>query len=78
MNSDAHDEMIAAFEEYFACQTRFEYSKSKPNFAGTKARIALSKIRDCANIRRDEIREEWVKRKAARKGIPGRIKRSHK
>jgi hypothetical protein len=62
--------MIAAFQEYFKWQTRFEYSNSDE--AGIKARYWLSEIRNEASNRRVEIQEKREARKIARKGKLGR------
>lgn len=70
MSTDSHDKMIAAFQEYFKWQTRFEYSNSDE--AGIKARYWLSEIRNEASIRRVEIQEKREARKEARKGMIGR------
>ena len=70
MATDSHDKMIAAFQEYFKWQTRFEYSNSDE--AGIKARYWLSEIRNEASKRRIEIQEKREARKAARKGKLGR------
>ena len=78
MSTDAHDEMIEAFQEYFKWQTKFEYGAEKSNLAGTKARKALSRIRKAASIRRIEIIDKQKERKAARKGIKGRPKKVSK
>ena len=70
MSTDSHDKMIAAFQEYFKWQTRFEYKGSDE--AGIKARYWLSEIRKQATTRRDEIQDKREARKAARKGMIGR------
>lgn len=70
MATDSHDKMIAAFQEYFKWQTRFEYKGSDE--AGIKARYWLSEIRNEASKRRVEIQEKREARKAARKGKVGR------
>jgi hypothetical protein len=70
MSTDSHDKMIAAFQEYFKWQTRFEYSNSDE--AGIKARYWLSEIRNEASKRRVEIQEKREARKIARKGKLGR------
>lgn len=75
MSTDAHDKMIEAFQEYFKWQTRFEHGAPKSNLAGTKARKALSEIRNAASIRRIEILDKQKARKEARKGIKGRPKK---
>jgi hypothetical protein len=62
--------MIAAFQEYFKWQERFEYKGSDE--AGIKARYWLSEIRNQASIRRVEIQEKREARKKTRKGIIGR------
>jgi len=42
MTTESHDRMIAAFQEYFKWQERFEYKGSDE--AGIKARYWLSEI----------------------------------
>ena len=70
MSSESHDKMIAAFQEYFKWQDRFEYKGSDE--AGVKARHWLSEIRNEASTRRVEIQEKRQQRKQSRKGIMGR------
>jgi len=70
MATDSHDKMIAAFQEYFKWQTRFEYKGSDE--AGIKARYWLSEIRNEASKRRVEIQEKREARKESRKGMVGR------
>jgi hypothetical protein len=70
MTTESHDKMIAAFQEYFKWQERFEYKGSDE--AGIKARYWLSEIRNLASSRRTEIQEKREQRKLARKGIKGR------
>jgi hypothetical protein len=70
MTTEAHDKMIAAFQEYFKWQERFEYRGSDE--AAIKARYWLSEIRNEASTRRVEIQEKREQRKAARKGKLGR------
>ena len=70
MTTDSHDKMIAAFQEYFKWQDRFEYRGSDE--AGIKARYWLSEIRNEASTRRKEIQDKREERKAARKGKLGR------
>ena len=70
MTTEAHDKMIAAFQEYFKWQERFEYKGSDE--AGIKARYWLSEIRNEASIRRVEIQEKREQRKKSRKGMIGR------
>jgi uncharacterized protein YggL (DUF469 family) len=70
MTTESHDKMIAAFQEYFKWQERFEYKGSDE--AGIKARYWLSEIRNLASTRRTEIQEKRESRKLARKGIKGR------
>ncbi len=70
MSTEAHDKMIAAFQEYFKWQTRFEYKGSDE--AGIKARYWLSEIRNEASKRRVEIQEKREQRKESRKGKLGR------
>jgi len=70
LSSESHDKMIAAFQEYFKWQERFEYRGSDE--AAIKARYWLSEIRNEASIRRVEIQEKREERKLARKGKLGR------
>ncbi len=70
MTTESHDKMIAAFQEYFKWQERFEYKSSDE--AGIKARYWLSEIRNLASTRRMEIQAKRESRKLARKGIKGR------
>jgi len=70
MTTESHDKMIAAFQEYFKWQERFEYKGSDE--AGIKARYWLSEIRNEASTRRIEIQEKREERKLARKGKLGR------
>ena len=70
MTTESHDKMIAAFQEYFKWQERFEYKDSDE--AGIKARYWLSEIRNLASSRRTEIQAKRESRKLARKGIKGR------
>jgi len=70
MSSDSHDRMIAAFQEYFKWQDRFEYRESDE--AGIKARYWLSEIRNEASKRRVEIQEKRQNRRKSRKGMIGR------
>lgn len=70
MSTESHDKMIAAFQEYFKWQTRFEYKGSDE--AGIKARYWLSEIRNEASKRRIEIQEKREQRRLARKGMIGR------
>ena len=70
MTTESHDKMIAAFQEYFKWQERFEYKGSDE--AGIKARYWLSEIRNEASKRRVEIQEKREQRKTARKGMLGR------
>jgi hypothetical protein len=70
MSTESHDKMIAAFQEYFKWQTKFEYNHS--NEAGIKARYWLSEIRNEASKRRVEIQAKAKARKASRSGKPGR------
>ena len=62
--------MIAAFQEYFKWQERFEYKGSDE--AGIKARYWLSEIRNLASTRRTEIQAKRESRKLARKGMKGK------
>jgi hypothetical protein len=66
--------MIRAFQEYFKWQDRFEYRGSDE--AGIKARYWLSEIRNEASTRRTEIQNKREERKAARKGMVGRPKKT--
>jgi len=70
LTTEAHDKMIAAFQEYFKWQERFEYRGSDE--AAIKARYWLSEIRNEASTRRVEIQEKREQRKLARKGKLGR------
>ena len=70
MTTESHDKMIAAFQEYFKWQDRFEYKGSEE--AGIKARYWLSEIRNEASKRRVEIQDKRDERKKARKGKLGR------
>jgi hypothetical protein len=70
MSTHSHDKMIAAFQEYFKWQERFEYRGSDE--AAIKARYWLSEIRNEASTRRVEIQEKREQRKLARKGKLGR------
>lgn len=70
MSTDSHDRMIAAFQEYFKWQDRFEYKGSDE--AGIKARYWLSEIRNEASVRRVEIQDKRTARKESRKGKLGR------
>ncbi len=74
MSTDTHDRMIRAFQEYFKWQDRFEYRGSDE--AGIKARYWLSEIRNEASTRRVEIQAKREERKAARKGMVGRPKKT--
>jgi hypothetical protein len=70
MTTESHDKMIAAFQEYFKWQERFEYKGSDE--AGIKARYWLSEIRNEASKRRMEIQGKREARKKTRKGQLGR------
>jgi DNA primase catalytic subunit len=70
MATDTHDKMIAAFQEYFKWQERFEYKNSDE--AGIKARFWLSEIRNEASIRRKEIQDKREQKRIARNGKVGR------
>jgi hypothetical protein len=70
MTTESHDKMIAAFQEYFKWQDRFEYKGS--NEAGIKARYWLSEIRNQASTRRTEIQEKRKARRESRKGMRGK------
>lgn len=74
MTTEAHDKMIRAFQEYFKWQDRFEYRGSDE--AGIKARYWLSEIRKEASTRRTEIQNKREQRRAARKGMVGRPKKT--
>jgi len=74
LTTEAHDKMIRAFQEYFKWQERFEYRGSDE--AGIKARYWLSEIRNEASTRRTEIQNKREERKAARKGMVGRPKKT--
>jgi hypothetical protein len=74
LTTEAHDKMIRAFQEYFKWQDRFEYRGSDE--AGIKARYWLSEIRNEASTRRTEIQSKREERKAARKGMVGRPKKT--
>jgi DNA primase catalytic subunit len=70
MATETHDKMIAAFQEYFKWQDRFEYKNSDE--AGIKARFWLSEIRNEASIRRKEIQDKREQKRIARNGKVGR------
>ena len=70
MTTESHDKMIAAFQEYFKWQERFEYKGS--NEAGIKARYWLSEIRNEASKRRIEIQDKRKIRRESRKGMRGK------
>jgi len=70
LTTESHDKMIAAFQEYFKWQDRFEYKGSDE--AGIKARFWLSEIRNEASKRRVEIQTKREERKKTRKGKLGR------
>ena len=70
MTTEAHDKLIAAFQEYFKWQERFEYRGS--NEAGVKARFWLSEIRNEASKRRIEIQDKRKARRESRKGMRGK------
>jgi len=70
LTTESHDKMIAAFQEYFKWQERFEYKGSDE--AGIKARYWLSEIRNEASTRRVEIQAKREERKKSRKGKLGR------
>jgi hypothetical protein len=74
LTTEAHDKMIRAFQEYFKWQDRFEYRGSDE--AGIKARYWLSEIRKEASTRRTEIQNKREQRRAARKGMVGRPKKT--
>lgn len=76
MSTESHDKMIAAFQNYFKWQERFEYKDSDE--AGIKARYWLSEIRNEASKRRVEIQEKRQERKKSRKGMLGRPPKIHK
>ena len=72
MSTDAHDDMVKAFIEYFKHNERFEYKKGHGDEPGAKARFWLSEIRRLARIRRAEIQDKRQKRRIAKKGKLGR------
>jgi hypothetical protein len=76
LSSESHDKMIAAFQNYFKWQERFEYKDSDE--AGIKARYWLSEIRNEASKRRVEIQDKRQERKKSRKGMLGRPPKIHK
>jgi len=77
MTTETHDQMIAAFQEYFKWQDRFHYRQSDE--AGIKARNALSEIRDLASTRRKEIQALRKERRELREGKNGRpLKETYK
>jgi len=76
LSTESHDKMIAAFQNYFKWQERFEYKDSDE--AGIKARYWLSEIRNEASKRRVEIQEKRQERKKSRKGMLGRPPKIHK
>lgn len=74
MATDTHDKMIAAFQEYFKWQDRFEWRGSDE--AGIKSRFWLAEIRRQAHIRRKEIQDVREARRIARnerRGQPPKI-----
>ena len=70
MTTESHDKMIAAFQEYFKWQERFEYKGSDE--AGIKARYWLSEIRTEASIIRVEIQDKRKAQRESRKGMRGK------
>ena len=70
MTTESHDKMIAAFQEYFKWQDRFEYKHSDE--AGIKARFWLQQIRFLSSERRKEIQDKREQRRKARKGMRGK------
>lgn len=70
MSTDSHDRLIAAFQNYFIWQNRFEYGKS--DRAGTAAGYWLRQIRIESDNRKKEILAERKLRKKARNGKMGR------
>jgi len=68
--TDAHDKLIAAFQDYFKWQDRFHYRQS--DAAGAKARLALAEIKVQASEIRKEIQKIRVERKQIRDGKNGR------
>lgn len=69
MATDSHDRMIAAFQNYFKWQDRFEHKGSDE--AGIKARNALLEIKKLAMARRQEIMNKRTERKKLRMGANG-------
>lgn len=70
MINDAHDKMIAAFQEYFKWQDRFRYHHSDQ--AGIKARYWLQEIRTQASLIRCDIQQLRDQRRKSRKGMRGK------
>jgi hypothetical protein len=70
MSTDSHDRMIAAFQEYFKYQSRFEDNGN--DSAAQRARYWLSEIRNEASTRRIEIQEKRQAVKKTRTGKAGR------
>jgi hypothetical protein len=75
MKNDTHEQMIAAFQEYFKHHDRFEYHDVID--AGKRARVCLLKIRDLITIRRKEIMDRREALRATRSGKPGRPRKIH-
>jgi DNA primase catalytic subunit len=70
MATESHDKMIAAFQEYFKHNDKFEWDATEAS--GIKARYWLSEIRRHASIRRKEIMSKRDIMKKARNGRNGR------
>jgi hypothetical protein len=77
MNTDTHEKLIRAVQNYIKWHDNFEYGVWQSEEAGVKARNFLSEIKDLATIRREEILKKKKARKAARKGIMGRPRKIH-
>lgn len=78
MSTQSHDDLIAAFQEYFKWQTKFEHPTAHSTDSGIQARRCLSNIRNAATIRRAEIMSKEKLRAAARKKVRGRPTRISK
>jgi hypothetical protein len=68
--TDTHEEIIKACQEYFKWQDRFEHRGSDE--AGIKARNALLEIRKLCFQRRQEIQSKREERRKLRNGKNGR------
>ena len=75
MATESHDKLIAAFQEYFKHQDKFEWDATEAS--GIKARHWLSEIRKYASIRRTEIQAKREIMKKARNGRNGRPPKIH-